>query len=564
MKRSIWVLGLAVGLASASVLPAAGGGSAKERTTLDRTIVPEGEKDLGFGPGAPRVTRRLGWKAKGTGRPLAGFKQVSDVHTVDEESPGRVEFFDMCHPSLASAFRVQEAMSTQVADSMLSELAKHTAGPATGVPLDFTIATGDNVDNNQRNEMEWFIALMNGAEVDPNSGGPTYDGYTQEQFSGALDLATLELAQRPFTATGAGTPWYAVLGNHDGLIQGNIPFTLQFQLILRGGTKPFVNIEEYEGCPEDPSDFQALEAAFTDAYLSSGRQVPSDVNRQFLTRSQIVDQYLSAGGQPKGHGFRAAPEDPMAPGEKTGYYTFDVSKRVVGISLDTIAYGSGASGQMSDQQFRWLRKHLKRNSRRFYNAAGDKKKNRKGTNKLVVIFSHHSSLTMDNPGRDESAMPYHCFEPSDAEGCEQGEGLKDLLQRFPNVIAWVNGHEHNNAVRPYRGPVNADPARGFWEINTAAHIDWPQQSRLIEIAWKPGRDGRPDTVFVYGTTVDHAAHPDPDPETQDTVAYLAALSRVESYYDACVRPDQAECGAVGAPEDQNVKLVMKAPFNLGN
>lgn len=562
MKRSIAALCLAAALLGSSVVPASGTSTAKKRTTLDRTIVAEGERDLGFGPGSARVTRKLGWKARGKGRALAGFKQVSDVHTIDEESPGRVEFFDMCDPSLSSAYRVQEAMSTQIADSMLTQLAKHQTGPATGVPLDLTIATGDNVDNNQLNEMRWFIDLMNGAEVDPNSGATTYDGYTQEQFSQALDLATLELAQQPFMANGVGTPWYAVLGNHDGLIQGNIPFTLQFQLILRGGTKPFVNIEEYDGCPEDPSDFEALEAAFTDAYLNDSRQVPSDSNRKFLTREEIVDEFLDAAGKPKGHGFGSAPEDPAAPGEKAGYYTFQISKRVLGISLDTISYESGASGQLSDQQFRWLQKKLKRNSRKFYNVAGEKKK-RRGKNKLIVLFSHHSSLTLDNPGTIESSMPYHCFEPSDADGCADGEGLKDLLQRFPNVIAWVNGHEHNNAVRAYPASQGTNRARGFWEINTAAHIDWPQQSRLFEIAWKPGK-GKPDAVFIYATTVDHGAHPDPDPAGQDPVAYLASLARVEAYYDACVRVDQADCNAAGGPKDQNVKLVMKAPFNLGN
>ena len=141
-----------------------------------------------------------------------------------------------------------------------------------------------------------------------------------------------------------------------------------------------------------------------------------------------------------------------------------------------------------------------------------------------------------------------------------------MLLRFPNVIAWVNGHEHNNRVRRFPAPQGEDPAEGFWELNTAAHIDWPQQSRVIEIAWKPGKTRKEaDTVFIYGTVVDHGAAPDPNVATQSTPDYLASISRVEAYYDACVRTGQADCAATGREKkDRNVKLVQKAPFDLGH
>jgi hypothetical protein len=104
-------------------------------------------------------------------------------------------------------------------------------------------------------------------------------------------------------------------------------------------------------------------------------------------------------------------------------------------------------------------------------------------------------------------------------------------------------------------------ARGFWEINTAAHIDWPQQSRLLEIAWKPGE--KADSVFIYTTTVDHGAPLTPDRAAQSPTAYLASIARIEAYHDACVRQFQKKCSAAGSPGDQNTKLVLKAPFRLG-
>ena len=63
--------------------------------------------------------------------------------------------------------------------------------------------------------------------------------------------------------------------------------------------------------------------------------------------------------------------------------------------------------------------------------------------------------------------------------------------------------------------------------------------------------------------VDHGAGVDPDPVAMDPIEYLASLSRVEAYYDACVREFGADCEADGSPRDRNVKLVLKAPFDLG-
>ncbi|MGH2752606.1 MAG: hypothetical protein ACRDK3_17310 [Actinomycetota bacterium] len=532
-----------------------------EPTTVDRTIVGTGEKTLDYGPGDARVTRSLQWDdTGGRGRPLAAFKQVSDIHVIDEESPGRVEYFDACGSPFNSAYRVQEALSTQVGNSMLQTLSRFESGPVTGERLRFVVSTGDNVDNNQFNETRWFIDLLDGEEVKPDSGAPGYDGYTREQFSGALTEQDLERAQQSFTSVGAQSKWYAVLGNHDGLVQGNVPANDLFNSIATGGLKAFVPIEGFQDCPGDlePATITAIvERALT----TSGRAVPADPDRRFLSKAELIDEHFQTTGKPEGHGLESAP---TVEGERQGYYSFRIAPKVRGISLDTVAHtGGGSNGHVPDSQFRWLERQLKKNSTRFYEG-GEKRRNRKGTDRLIVLFSHHSSASLDNPpGLDDDA-PYHCFKKSDAPNCAAGAGLHGLLRRFPNVVAWINGHEHNNAVRPFaKGKNQKNKARGFWEINTASHIDWPQQTRLLELAWKPGVRAK-DTLFVYATVVDHAAPPElPDPESVPVEDYLAALARIEAYHDACVRSGQAKCEANGEPEDRNVKLVMKAPFDLG-
>ena len=45
--------------------------------------------------------------------------------------------------------------------------------------------------------------------------------------------------------------------------------------------------------------------------------------------------------------------------------------------------------------------------------------------------------------------------------------MRCLLLRHKWVVAFVNGHEHNNRVTPTGAPSQD----GFWEINTASHVD---------------------------------------------------------------------------------------------
>ena len=533
-------------------------------TTLDRTIVGQGTRTLKYGPGRKRVTRRMGWKnpVRRPLRPLAAFKHISDVHVIDEESPARVEFLDECGTPFTSAYRPQEAMSLQIGNSMLKQLANITHGPATYKRLRFVVSTGDNIDNNQLNEQRAFMRLLDGRMVDPNSGGKGYHGYTREHFAGAPSDEVLKLAQRPFKAVGTKIPWYGVLGNHDGLVQGNSPSNPTFEAFATGGLKPFTSIDGTSDCPDDPEDAGAIEDAITNSVNTNGEPVPADEARSFLSHEELVGEFFKSSTKPKGHGLAKAPNDPVH-GGRAGYYTFNVGRRIKGISLDTTSYDGVSNGHVPDPQFQWLERKLMRWSKRYYE--GDElKKNPKGRNKMIMIFSHHSSPTLNNPGANPAGAPYHCFTETDQPECADGEGLKTLLQRFPNVIAWVNGHEHNNRVAGFPAPEGQDPARGFWELNTAAHIDWPQQSRLIEVAWKAGkRRKKPDTVYIFGTTVDHIAPLRPNKKKQNRTTFLASFGRVESYVDACIRQQQAKCEAPGTKRDANVRLLQKAPFNLG-
>ncbi|MEA2446882.1 MAG: hypothetical protein QOK47_519, partial [Actinomycetota bacterium] len=126
--------------------------------------------------------------------------------------------------------------------------------------------------------------------------------------------------------------------------------------------------------------------------------------------------------------------------------------------------------------------------------------------------------------------------------------IEALIHRFPNVIAWVNGHSHLNVIVDRPSPHRAG---GFWDIGTAAHIDWSCQSRLVEVV-----DNKDGTLSIFCTMFDHAAPVTPG--GNDPVLKLASISR-----ELAANDFQAGFGTgSGGIEDRNVELVLPRPFAL--
>ena len=155
--------------------------------------------------------------------------------------------------------------------------------------------------------------------------------------------------------------------------------------------------------------------------------------------------------------------------------------------------------------------------------------------RIVVVYSHHTSSTMDNP---------LVATGGDTEQRVTGPAVLERLLGHREVVAWVNGHTHRNQITAHTRPEGG----GLWEINTASHIDWPQQSRLIEVT-----DNRDGTLSIFTTMVDHAGPPTGG-GTADAPA-LAGLARELAANDPQNRTDSGR-GQVG---DRNVELVVGAP-----
>lgn len=181
-----------------------------------------------------------------------------------------------------------------------------------------------------------------------------------------------------------------------------------------------------------------------------------------------------------------------------------------------------------------------------------------------AIGGHQTIATMNNDTPDEAVGPYgdppqprSDVDPRNSEPIHLGRSgpasVRSLLLNYPNVVAAVTGHTHHNDIVPHR---RKGARRGFWEINTASHVDFPQQSRLIELM-----DNRDGTLSIFGTIVDQAAPPKPPkpgPAGGFSNSALAALSRELAAND----PQTIEVtsgGGPGKPNDRNVELILRDP-----
>ncbi len=512
--------------------------------------------------------------------PLASFVHLTDVHIIDAQSPERIPFARKFGVPYRTDYRNQDTLTLHVADSMVQRINALEAGAVTGEPFAFVVSTGDNGDGRQMNELQNYINVLDGGMVVTNSSGQGYvgvqdnyilpgheelydqyyhpdppptgiepDSFKREhgfpEYPGLLDAATTN-----FEATGLDSPWYSAHGNHDSAVfgyfravqadldlywdpvgTGNIPdYGSQMFLDLPDG----MDIETFEGCLGAPDP--ACVAEIYDGALM--RPVPANPARaQYLTEDFLQLHFESpASPGPAGHGFTA--ENRI---NNTLYYTFTMAPGMVGVMLDTVNQSGKDSGSIGTIQAQWLEAQLQRYSSKYLDAS-HQITTTGNADGLIVLFSHHNLLTLDN----DTSLP---GDPDPDKVLS--DDLEQMLLRYPNVILWVNGHSHVNRVWAHRSFQSTAPlATGFWEVNTASHIDFPQQARTIEIV-----DNQDGTLSIFGVLIDHLASPTTDPNRLDVLG-LASISRELSVND----PDFQIGFQIGAPGDRNVELLIDHPL----
>jgi metallophosphoesterase (TIGR03767 family) len=517
-------------------------------TTVDRRLLPGAEGPGGYrrlreSPGEPHQLQ-AGQAIPDGSRPVLVFIQLSDTHVMDSQSPARVELLDRyADPDLVppgerrtvGTYRPQELFTHHVLEAMVRAANSITRGPVSGAPIDFAVVTGDLTDNAQPNELQSFLGLLDGRVVSPDSGSPErYEGVAasgdprywhprgeiadmpRTSYGFPTSAHVLDAARRPFQPSGFRVPWLSVYGNHDNQLQGTIPASPDLEHIATGNHKLISPPETL-----DPLDvLTRLEdtevGALAELIGGAAMTVTPDPERRLVSKTQHLSAHLDSEGRPAGHGYLH--ENLVA---EICYYAYDIGDRVRVIVLDTVNPHGGWQGSLDPAQLTWLQFQLA--------AAADR---------LVVLFSHHPLETMVN---DRAPAGHRRV---------LGDAVRALLVEHPCVVLWVNGHTHRHQVTPVCRP---DGRIGCWQVTTASHIDWPQQSRVVELLEAP--DG---TVTIACTVFDTAAPAEPA-SGQDDPLTLASLSRELSANDWQTRHEIVAGNAgAGRPQDRNVILTIPA------
>ena len=506
-------------------------------------------------------------------RSLLYFAQLSDFQLADEESPARAEALESADRHLRSAWRPQEAFTPFTVDQVVRQINRFDSSPIRNrgrrrARLALTLVTGDNADNQQINETAWVVRLLEGGRLHPNSGvegssctaltaappgeAARYTGvqddfdvlesgrfYDPNRPSGAFAAfprwpGLMDRAQQPFEAAGLNRPSYVALGNHDGTVQGNIHALRVLDDVARGCIKPLA--------VTGISDLSAL--------LTSPQRtivVPPDPARAFADRPTYKTLHKT-GRQDDAHGFGFVDRNELAASRgQASYYSFSPRRGLRLIAIDTVADGDrlSSTGNIDDPQFRWIERELK---------AAD------GSDELVILFGHHPIRSLTNSAPDENGGdcalravfgPGCDLDPRNSKPLRRGPDLQRLLLAHPRVIAFVAGHTHANRITAFK----RERGGGFWGIQTASEIDWPIQSRLLEVM-----DNRDGTLSIFGTLIDHGATLATPPPGARAGSFdgetLAAIARELAYNDPQVG---VEVGAEGRPQDRNVELLLPDP-----
>lgn len=525
---------------------------------------------------------------------LLRFIQLTDDHIIDDDGQAVIgaSVIDPVTPQFESAMRLQEEYSDEVMNDLIGRINQCNAK----FPSEFSIVTGDSADLTTVAEIRRFIDNLDGTfdqmsafektcrdaqplalepvlqqactrytgrgladtqSVDPD---PTQAAYMPLLTRMLLQLSNTEQAALTGravdgsislfreTATRApgmpaqlrchagtpgcinnrlATPWYIVFGNHDGYVRGTLP----------------------------------AELGINEAGALFGRHF-------MLRQSEFVREFFftKATPGPVGHGFNHVEPARLndANDRNDGYYAFNAGGgKLRMIVINTIVDGVDeriptdmlrnpaalADGTMDRAQFTWLQGQL--------DAAMAAKQ-------LVMVFSHHPDLTFAEYGTFASLVP---IEVTAVE-------LDGLLASYPNLIAWIAGHTHVHRVRPFKvangvgtngvvtSPVACkqagDACKGFWQIETASLIDFPQEQRMIEVF-----DNKDGTGTIRGPVLTHAfAKSKPLAEADDRCALY--LLDPASAQDMLTEANLAQLCAQGGtrdgdPDDRNVELTFQMP-----
>jgi metallophosphoesterase (TIGR03768 family) len=445
---------------------------------------------------------------------LLTFFTMSDIHICDKESPARGIYYAYQYPNpeiINFPTGVPQPSGSIACYSGINLYTTHVLDAAiqtvnylyqNGYSFDFGIGLGDACDNTQYNEIRWYIDVIDGKWITPSSGANYGAGY--------IDYQT------PYQAAGLNKSikWYQAVGNHDQFWQGATPMTNALRQVLVGPnvlnigqavfTPPYYEIPDwnkilnstgfYMGVVNGTTPYGAIAYVGAQGLYPTPPQVVADPNRRSLSLSQWMKEFFNTTTQPAGHGF--TPE--MAAQGFACYHFYpraDVPVKI--IVLDDTDKTGGAFGALDTKRYNWLVNELETGQ---------------ANDELMIICAHiplHAyAQKPPNPYNPQQPFDYQApftylelwNENSYLNENISEQQLLDTLHSYPNLVMWIAGHVHRNAITPQP---NGDPADGIglWEVETPSLRDYPQQFRVFQILCNNN-----DTISIFVLDVDPAVN----------------------------------------------------------